>query len=159
MSTKFLKESEIQKKWLLIDAKGLVLGRLASEIAVILRGKNKPDFTPFLDCGDNIVVINAEKVLLTGKKSDKKDGKVYYRHTGFPGGIKEITAGKLLEGKFPERVLELAVRRMITRNNLGRCQMKNLYIYAGENHPHAGQKPVVYDFASKNKKNLKKEYK
>ncbi len=159
MSTKFLKKSEIQKKWLLIDANGLVLGRLASEIAVILRGKNKPEFTPFLDCGDNIVVINAEKVLLTGKKADRKDGKIYYRHTGFPGGIKEITAGKLLEGKFPERVLELAVRRMITRNNLGRDQMKNLYIYAGDNHPHAGQKPVVYDFASKNEKNLKKDYK
>ena len=158
MSTKFLKKSEIQKKWLLIDANGLVLGRLASQIAVILRGKNKPEFTPFLDCGDNIIVINAEKVLLTGKKADKKDGKIYYRHTGFVGGIKEITAGKILEGKFPERVLEFAVRRMITRNNLGRDQMKNLYIYAGDNHPHAGQKPAVYDFASKNKKNLKKEY-
>ncbi len=156
MSTKFLKKSEIQKKWLLIDAKDLVLGRLASEIAMILRGKNKPEFTPFLDCGDNIVVINAEKVLLTGKKSDRKDGKIYYRHTGFPGGIKEITAGRILEGRFPERVLELAVKRMITRNNLGRLQMKNLHIYAGDKHPHDGQKPVIYDFASKNRKNLKR---
>ncbi|MCC2645968.1 MAG: ribosomal protein [Rickettsiaceae bacterium] len=147
------KPSEIEKKWLLIDAEGLVLGRLAAEVAKILKGKHKPTYTPHMDCGDNIIIINAEKVCLTGNKAAPKDGKFFYWHTGFPGGIKEVTAGKLLAGKYPERVILNAVRRMITRNNLGRQIMGNLFVYAGDNHPHQAQKPENYDFASKNIKN------
>lgn len=150
-----IKASQISKPWLLIDAKDVVLGRLASEIAKILRGKHKPTFTPHMDCGDNVVVINARDVKLTGNKAARKDGKIYYRHTGHPGGIKETTAGKLLEGKYPERVLELAVKRMITKNTLRNRQMSNLYIYAESEHPHSAQKPQIYDFASKNPKNKK----
>lgn len=150
-----IKAGEISKPWLLIDAKDVVLGRLASEIAKILRGKHKPTFTPHMDCGDNVVVINARDIKLTGNKAARKDGKIYYRHTGHPGGIKETTAGKLLEGKYPERVLELAVKRMITKNTLRNRQMSNLHIYAGSEHPHRAQKPEVYDFASKNPKNKK----
>jgi large subunit ribosomal protein L13 len=147
------KPSEIKKSWLLIDAENLVLGRLAAEIAKILRGKHKPTFTPHMDCGDNVIVINARSVALTGNKSNRKDGKIYYWHTGHPGGIKETTAGKLLEGRYPERVIEYAVKRMITHNNLRNKQMGNLYIYPGEFHPHQAQQPLVYDFASKNSKN------
>jgi large subunit ribosomal protein L13 len=147
------KPAEINKSWLLIDAKDLVLGRLASEVAKILRGKNKPTFTPHMDCGDNVIIINARAVKLTGRKSDRKDGKIYYRHTGYPGGIKETTAGKILEGRYPERVIEYAVKRMITKNNLRNKQMSNLHIYAGESHPHEAQKPIFYDFANKNPKN------
>lgn len=150
-----IKAGEISKPWILIDAKDVVLGRLASEIAKILRGKHKPTFTPHMDCGDNVVVINAKNIKLTGNKAARKDGKIYYRHTGHPGGIKETTAGKLLEGKYPERVLELAVKRMITKNTLRNRQMSNLHIYAGSEHPHSAQKPEVYDFASKNPKNKK----
>ena len=172
MSTYSAKPSEIQKKWILIDATDLVSGRLASEIAYILRGKHKPTFTAHMDCGDNVVVINAEKVHFTGNKlEDKifywhtgyaggikaalKDGKIYYRHTGYVGGIKETTAGKILAGKHPERVLAMAVRRMISRNPLGEQQYGNLYVYAGPEHPHAGQTPVAYDFGIKNRKNKK----
>lgn len=150
-----IKAGEINKPWLLIDAKNVVLGRLASEIAKILRGKHKPTFTPHMDCGDNVVVINARDIKLTGNKAARKDGKIYYRHTGHPGGIKETTAGKLLESKYPERVLELAVKRMITKNTLRNRQMSNLHIYARSEHPHVAQKPEVYDFASKNPKNKK----
>lgn len=153
MSTYSAKPSEIHKKWLLIDATGLVAGRVASEIAKILRGKHKPTFTPHMDCGDNVVVINADKIALTGNKSATRDGKIYYRHTGYVGGIKETTAGKILASKHPERVLKMAVRRMITRNPLGDKQFSNLYVYAGAQHPHEGQKPEAYDFASKNTKN------
>lgn len=154
MATCSAKPSEIQRKWLIIDAEDLVLGRLASEISMILRGKNKPIYTPNLDCGDNVIVINARKVHLTGKKlADKK----YFRHTGHPGGIKERIAGKVLEGDYPERVLVKAVERMITRSPLGREQMRKLHVYGGAEHPHAGQTPEVYDFASKNKKNKKSE--
>jgi len=148
-----IKAGDISKPWLLIDAKDLVLGRLASEIAKILRGKHKPTFTPHMDCGDNVVVINAKDIKLTGNKAARKDGKIYYWHTGHPGGIKETTAGKLLEGKYPERVLELAVKRMISKNTLRNRQMSNLHIYAGSQHPHSAQKPEIYDFASKNPKN------
>lgn len=155
MKTYSAKPSEIQKKWWIIDAKDLVLGRLASEIAMILRGKHKASFTPHMDCGDYVIVVNADAVHLTGKKSARKDGKIYYRHTGFPGGIKSTTAGKMLEGKHPERVIQLAVKRMITRNVLGAKQVGNLYVYANSEHPHQGQKPEIYDFASKNKKNKK----
>jgi len=147
------KPSNIEKKWLLIDAKNLVLGRLASQVAILLRGKHKPTFTPHMDCGDNIIIINAKDVSLTGNKLDTKDGKIYYRHTGFPGGLKETTAGKILAGKYPERVVKMAIQRMISRNKLGTKQMGNLYVYADENHPHAGQQPVVFDVASKNRKN------
>jgi large subunit ribosomal protein L13 len=149
------KPSEIQKKWLVIDATGLVLGRLASEVAKILRGKHKPTFTPHMDCGDYVIIINAENVCLTGNKSALKDGKIYYHHTGYPGGIKDTTAGKILAGKYPERVVKYAVKRMITRNVLGSKQISNLHVYAGNDHPHQGQQPKIYDFASKNIKNKK----
>lgn len=155
MKTYSAKPSEIQKKWWVIDAKDLVLGRLAVETSRLLRGKHKPTYTPHMDCGDNVIIINAAEIYLSGKKSDTKDGKIYYRHTGFPGGIKETTAGKILAGKHPERVIKLAVRRMITRNVLGDKQVSNLYVYAGAEHPHIAQQPVVYDFASKNTKNKK----
>ncbi len=154
MRTYSAKPSEIEKQWFVIDANNLVLGRLASMVALMLRGKHKPTFTPHMDCGDNIIIINAEKVHLTGNKTDPKDGKIYYRHTGHPGGIKEVTAGKLLAGKFPERVIKKAVERMISRNNLGRQQMSNLYVYPGLDHPHAGQQPQVLDVAAMNRKNV-----
>jgi len=146
--------SDIEKKWVLIDAEGVVLGRLASQVAKILRGKHKPSFTPHMDCGDNVIVINAEKVKLTGKKlADKK----FYWHTGYPGGIKERTMGQILEGKYPERVVEKAVERMITRNNLGRQQMKNLRVYAGSEHPHEAQQPEVLDLQAMNPKNKRSQ--
>ena len=150
MKTYSAKPAEVEKKWVVVDADGVVLGRLASIVANRLRGKHKPTFTPHIDCGDNIIVINAEKVKLTGKK--KKD-KVYYRHTGYPGGIKERVAGKVLEGQFPERVIVKAVERMITRNPLGRQQMSNLRVYAGPDHPHAAQNPETLDVAAMNPKN------
>jgi large subunit ribosomal protein L13 len=149
------KPSDITKAWHIIDASSLVVGRLASEIARILKGKHKPIYTPHMDCGDNVVVINAAKVAFTGNKMARKDGKIYYRHTGYIGGIKETTAGKILEGAHPERVLQLAVKRMLSKNPLGKQQFSNLYVYAGESHPHAGQTPKEYDFASKNIKNKK----
>lgn len=155
MKTFSLKHSEIEKKWLVIDATDLVLGRLASVIAKFLRGKHKPTFTPHMDCGDYVIVINADKIALTGNKTDLKDGKFYYKHTGFAGGIKQTTAGKVLSGKFPERVLQLAVQRMISRNILGRAQMGNLYVYAGAEHPHQAQKPEIIDVAILNRKNKK----
>ncbi|WP_425362746.1 50S ribosomal protein L13 [Candidatus Tisiphia endosymbiont of Hybos culiciformis] len=155
MKTYSAKPSQIQKKWWVIDAKDLVLGRLASEVAKILRGKHKPSFTPHLDCGDYVIITNAKHICLTGKKSALKDGKIYYRHTGFPGGIKDTTAGKILAGKHPERVVKLSVKRMITRNVLGSKQMGNLYVYAENEHPHEAQQPELYDFASKNTKNKK----
>ncbi|MBR7158880.1 MAG: 50S ribosomal protein L13 [Alphaproteobacteria bacterium] len=149
MKTISTKPAEVVRKWYLIDAEGLVLGRLASQIAKILRGKHKATYTPHIDCGDNVIVINAEKVHLTGNKLMDK---VYYHHTGFPGGIKGITAGKQLEAH-PERVLIKAVERMISRNKLGRAQMTKLHVYAGPEHPHAGQVPEVLDIASMNPKN------
>jgi large subunit ribosomal protein L13 len=152
-----MKQSEVDKKWHLIDASGLVLGRLAVLISMMLRGKHNPAYTPSMDCGDNIVVINAEKIILTGNKSNRLDGKVYYRHTGHPGGIKEITAGKVLESKFPGRVLELAVQRMMQRKSpLGRQQFTHLHVYAGSTHPHEAQQPQLLDVAAMNKKNSRK---
>ncbi len=150
MKTYSAKPAEIEKQWILIDADGVVLGRLASIVATRLRGKHKPIFTPRVDCGDNVIIINAEKVHLTGNKLNDK---VYYRHTGYPGGIKEKRAGEILEGKHPERVIIKAIERMISRNPLGRKQMKNLRVYAGSAHPHEGQDPVVVDVAAMNPKN------
>ncbi|GAB4531606.1 MAG: 50S ribosomal protein L13 [Ruegeria sp.] len=152
MKTYSAKPSEVEKKWLLIDADGLVLGRLASIIANRLRGKHKPSYTPHIDCGDNVIVINAEKVKLTGQKRDQK---LYHHHTGFPGGIKETTAKRLLEGRFPERVIEKAVERMIPRGPLGRQQMRNLRVYAGTAHPHEAQQPETLDVAALNPKNAR----
>ncbi len=152
MKTYSAKPSEVEKKWLLIDAEGLVLGRLASIIANRLRGKHKPMFTPHIDCGDNVIVINADKVLLTGKKlTDKK----FYWHTGYPGGIKERTMDKILGGAHPERVLEKAVQRMIPKGPMGRVQFGNLHAYAGPEHKHEAQKPEVLDVAAMNPKNTR----
>jgi large subunit ribosomal protein L13 len=149
-TTKSAKPHEVEKKWHIVDADGLVVGRAATIIANILRGKHKPSYTPHVDCGDNVIVINADKVRFTGNKLADK---VYYRHTGYAGGIKGVTAGKVLEGKFPERVLEKAVERMIPRGPLGRAQMRSLRIYAGSEHPHAAQNPEVLDIAGMNRKN------
>ncbi|MBB6250276.1 50S ribosomal protein L13 [Nitrospirillum iridis] len=150
MKTLSLKPSEIEKKWLLIDADGLVLGRLASIISMRLRGKHKPTYTPHMDCGDNIIVINAEKVKLTG---NKRSDEIFYWHTGYAGGIKQRTLGQILDGKYPERVIEKAVERMITRGPLGRRQMSNLRVYKGSTHPHEAQNPEVLDVAALNPKN------
>ena len=148
--TKPATPSTVVKKWHLIDADGLVVGRVATLIANILRGKHKPSFTPHIDYGDNVIVINADKVRFTGKKLDQK---VYYKHTGYAGGIKGVTAGKVLDGKFPERVLEKAVERMIPRGPLGRQQMRNLRVFKGAEHDHTAQNPEVIDVASLNRKN------
>ena len=150
MKTYSAKPSDIERAWCVIDADGLVLGRLAAVIASRLRGKHKPLFTPHIDCGDNIIVINAEKVRLTGRK---RANKVYYWHTGYPGGIKSRTAEHILDGKHPERVLIKAVERMISRNPLGRAQMRKLHVYKGGEHPHEAQKPEVLDVAAMNPKN------
>ena len=149
-ATRSIKPAEVEKKWHLIDAEGLVVGRLAAIVANHLRGKHKPSFTPHVDCGDHVIIINADKVKFTGKKMNDK---VYYKHTGHPGGIKETTPAKVLEGRFPERVLEKAVQRMIPRGPLGRAQMKALHLYAGTEHPHEGQQPQTLDVASLNRKN------
>ena len=148
-STKTIKPADCDIKWYLIDAEGLVLGRLASQIASILRGKNKPCFTPSQDCGDYVVVVNAEKVALTGRKLEQKK---YYHHTGYIGGIKGVSVAKQLE-EHPERVLEKAVERMLTRGPLGAKQMTKLRIFVGPEHTHQAQNPIVLDIAAKNKKN------
>lgn len=150
MKTYSAKPSEIEKKWVVIDADGVVLGRLASIISMRLRGKHLPLYTPHVDCGDNVIVINAEKVRLTGNKMTKKR---FFWHTGYAGGIKSRTVGEILESKFPERVVVKAVERMITRGPLGRLQMKNLRVFAGSDHPHEAQKPEVLDVAAMNPKN------
>src|SRR5487761_280692 len=150
MKTFSAKPSDIDKRWVVIDADGLVLGRLAAVIALRLRGKHKPSFTPHMDCGDNIVVINAEKVELTG---NKRADDIFYWHTGYPGGIKGRSKGQILAGKHPERVIEKAVERMIPRGPLGRQIMGNLKVYAGTTHPHAGQNPETLDVAALNPKN------
>ncbi len=152
MTTFVAKPGEVEKKWILIDADGLVVGRLAALIATRLKGKHKPIYTPHVDCGDNIVVVNAEKVIFSG---DKNTDKIYYRHTGYPGGIKETTPRKILEGKFPERVVELAVQRMLKRGPLQRKLMRNLKIYKGSEHPHEAQKPEKLDVAKLNRKNAR----
>jgi large subunit ribosomal protein L13 len=152
MKTFSAKPAEIQKKWVVIDAKGLVVGRLASIVALRLRGKHLPIFTPHVDCGDNVIIINAEKVVLTGRKRQQK---IYYHHTGFPGGIKERSAKFILEGRFPERVVEKAVQRMLPRGPLGRQQFGNLRVYGGATHPHEAQAPTVLDIAAMNRKNVR----
>jgi large subunit ribosomal protein L13 len=149
-TTPSLKPREVNKGWTLIDAEGLVLGRLASIIASRLRGKHKPQFTPHVDCGDNIIVVNAEKVRVTGNKAEQS---IFYWHTGYPGGIKGRSIRQRLESAHPERVIEKAVERMITRGPLQRAQMRHLHIYKGAEHPHDGQQPVKLDVAAMNRKN------
>lgn len=152
-TTASLKPAEVEKKWIVIDAENAVVGRLASFIAMRLRGKHRPDYTPHVDCGDYVVVLNADKVKFTGRKLDQK---IYYRHTGHPGGIKQITAGKQLNGRFPERVLEKAVERMLPKESpLARAQMTHLRIYNGGEHPHEAQSPETIAFASLNAKNVR----
>lgn len=152
MKTYSAKPADFDKKWVVIDAEGLVLGRLASLVAMRLRGKHKPTFTPHMDMGDHVIVINAEKVQMTGnKRADKK----YYWHTGFPGGIKHRTAGQILEGRFPERVIEKAVQRMLPGGPLSRAQMGHLKVYAGVDHPHSAQSPEPLDVAGMNPKNTR----
>lgn len=146
--------ADIEKKWFIIDAEGVVLGRLASIIAMRLRGKHKATFTPHMDMGDNVIVINAEKIQLTGKK---RSDKIYYWHTGHPGGIKQRSAEQLLEGKFPERVVTKAVKNMLPGNRLSRVQMTNLRVYAGTEHPHEAQNPEVIDVKAMNAKNTRSQ--
>jgi large subunit ribosomal protein L13 len=152
MKTFSAKPAEVEKKWVMIDAKGLVVGRLATIIALRLRGKHKPTFTPHVDCGDNVIVINAREVVFTGRKLDRK---IYYHHTGFIGGVKERTARFIQEGRFPERIVEKAVERMLPRTPLGRTQFGNLRVYPGAEHPHEAQQPVALDIASLNRKNVR----
>jgi large subunit ribosomal protein L13 len=152
MKTYSAKPAEVQKKWVVIDGNGLVVGRLATIVAMRLRGKHKPTYTPHVDCGDNIIVINAEKVVLTGRKVENK---IYRHHTNFIGGIKERTAKFILEGRFPERVVEKAVQRMLPRGPLGRRQLGNLRVYKGAEHPHAAQNPEPLDIAAMNRKNVR----
>jgi large subunit ribosomal protein L13 len=146
------KPAEVEKKWILIDAKGLIVGRLASLIAMRLRGKHKPTYTPHVDCGDNVIVVNADKVVLTGRKVQQK---VYRHHTGHIGGIKERTAKFILEGRFPQRIVEKAVERMLPRGPLARRQLGNLRVYKGPDHPHAAQQPEKLEVASLNRKNTR----
>jgi len=150
MKTFSAKPADVEKKWVVIDATGLVVGRLASIIAMRLRGKHKPSFTPHVDDGDNVIVINAEKVVFTGRKRDQK---MYYHHTGFIGGIKERSAKSIFEGRFPERIVEKAVERMLPRGPLGRKQLGNLRVYPGTEHPHEAQKPEALDVGAMNRKN------
>src|SRR3981189_4013340 len=145
MKTFSLKTADVQKKWLLMDTRGLGLGRLASLLAMRLRGKHKPTFTPHIDCGDNVVVINAEKVRLTGRKAERE---IFYWHTGHPGGIKGETLGKRLEGRFPERVIVKAVERMITRGPLGGAEVKELALHKGPNHEQEAQQPEKLDIGA-----------
>jgi large subunit ribosomal protein L13 len=143
---------DVEKKWVLIDAEGLVVGRLATLVAMRLRGKHKPSFTPHVDDGDNVIIVNADKIVLTGRKLENK---IYYHHSGFIGGIKERSAKFILEGRFPERIVEKAVERMLPRGPLGRQQMANLRVYKGAEHPHAAQSPTTIDVASMNRKNTR----
>ena len=152
MNTFSMKPADVEKKWLVVDAEGVVLGRMAAEIAKILRGKHRPEFTPHVDCGDNVIVVNAEKVQLTG---NKREDKTYYRHTGYPGGIKSRPAGEILDGKKPEDVVIKAVQRMLPKNRLARKQISILKVYAGADHPHEAQNPEVLDIASMNPKNTR----
>lgn len=153
MKSTLLKPAEVENKWIIIDAEGVVIGRLASFIAKRLRGKHRADYTPHVDCGDFVVVINAEKAVFTGKKLNDK---IYYRHTGHPGGIKSTTAGKILSGRFPERAIEMAVKRMLPKEStLARKQFSKLRVYAGTEHPHEAQQPEAVDYAGMNSKNTK----
>ncbi len=152
MKTYVAKPGEVEKKWIVIDAAGLVVGRLAAVIATRLKGKHKPTYTPHVDMGDNVIVVNAEKVVFTG---NKREDKVYYRHTGYPGGIRARTPRMIMEGKFPERIVELAVGRMLRRGPLQRKLMRNLKVYKGPEHPHMAQNPEVLDVAKLNSKNAR----
>ena len=154
MKTYSAKSTDVDKAWILIDAEGLVVGRLAAVIAMRLRGKHKPIFTPHVDCGDHVVVVNAEKVVFTG---NKRDDKIYYRHTGYPGGIKERRAHQILDGKHPERVLHGAVCRMMPDGPLAKKQLGNLKVYSGPDHPHVAQKPEPLDVAKLNSKNVRND--
>jgi len=150
MKTYSAKPTEVERVWHIVDAEGVVLGRLAAQVAKVLRGKHKAMYTPHIDCGDHVVIINAEKIHLTGNKRAQK---TYYRHSGYPGGIKSVTAGKVLEGRFPERVIQKAVQRMLPGTKLGRAQFGKLRVYAGADHPHEAQNPIVFDVAGMNSKN------
>lgn len=150
MKTYTAKQNEVEKKWILIDAQDVVLGRLASIVAMRLRGKHKPQFTPHIDCGDNVIIINAEKVKITGNKAE---GESFYWHTGYPGGIKGRTLKQIITGKYPERVIQKAVQRMMPNGPLARQMFAKLHVYAGAAHPHEAQKPEVLDVASLNPKN------
>lgn len=152
MKTYSARPAEIEKKWIVIDAEGIVLGRLASIVATRLRGKHKATYTPHMDMGDHVIVINADKVQLTG---NKRQDKIYYWHTGYPGGIRNRTAGQILDGKHPERVVEKAIQRMMPGGPLSRAQLSNLRVYAGGEHPHEAQQPEVLDIASLNPKNTR----
>ena len=152
MSTYSAKLSDIERKWFVVDAEGLVLGRMASIVSMRLRGKHKPMYTRSMDCGDNIIIINADKIQLTGRKRTDKE---FFWHTGHPGGIKSRTMNQILEGEHPERVVIKAVERMISRNPLGRQQMRKLHVYAGPDHPHGAQNPEVLDIAAMNPKNTR----
>jgi len=152
MKTYSAKTAEVEKKWIIIDAENLVVGRMASLIAMRLRGKHRPIFTPHIDCGDHVIVVNADKIAMTGKKLTNK---IYYRHTGHPGGIKETTPEKILAGKRPTRVVELAVQRMMPGGPLSRKQLSNLHVYAGSEHPHEAQKPATLDVGAMNTKNVR----
>src|SRR5512141_1975815 len=151
-TTKSAKAADIEKKWLIVDASGLVVGRLATIVAMRLRGKHKATYTPHVDDGDNVIVVNAAKAVFTGRK---RDNKVYYHHTGFIGGIKERTAKYILESRFPERVVEKAVQRMLPRGPLGRKQFGNLRVYKGSDHPHTAQQPEMLDVGAMNRKNVR----
>ncbi len=150
MKTYSAKAAEVDKKWLLIDAEGLVVGRLAAIVANRLRGKHKPIYTPHVDCGDNVIIVNADKVIFTG---NKRRDKTYYWHTGYPGGIKSREAHQILDGKFPERVISKAVERMMPGGPLSRQQFRNLKVYCGGTHPHEAQSPELLDVAAMSPKN------
>jgi ribosomal protein L13, bacterial type len=152
MKTYSANSADVDKKWVVIDAEGLVVGRLAAIVATRLKGKHKALYTPHIDCGDNVIVVNADKVVFTGNKYDDK---TYYRHTGYPGGVRETSPKRLLEGKHPERVIELAVERMLRRGPLQRMMMRNLKVYKGAEHPHAAQSPAQLDVAKMNRKNVR----
>ena len=145
-----LRHQDVKKQWVIVDANGAILGRLAATIATLLRGKHRPTFTPSVDCGDNVIVINADKVKMTGHKMEEKE---FHYHTGHPGGIKTRTRAQILAGAHPERVIEKAVERMLPRGPLGRRQFGNMKVYKGEEHPHAAQNPVKIDFIARNRKN------
>jgi large subunit ribosomal protein L13 len=149
----YMRHQDLKKKWVIIDAEGAILGRLAASVATMLRGKHRPTFTPSVDCGDNVIVINADKVKMTGRKAEEKE---FHYHTGHPGGIKTRTRAQILAGGHPERVIEKAVERMMPRGPLGRRQLGNLKVYAGTEHPHAAQNPAKIDFAARNAKNKKR---
>jgi large subunit ribosomal protein L13 len=152
MKTYSAKPADVEKKWVTVDATGLVVGRLASIVALHLRGKHKPTYTPHVDDGDNVIVVNAAKAVFTGRKREQK---VYHHHTGYIGGIKSRTVKQIMEGKFPERIVEKAVERMLPRGPLGRVQLGNLRVYPGPDHPHEAQKPKKLDVAAMNRKNVR----